>query len=400
MKILFLDAYYNPEKIAFTHLENDLIEGFVTAGHEIDIICPIPTRGVDAETVYQYRNKRYEEEYGGKVKVHRFWAPQEGRNPIVRALRYVWCNLRTYQLGKKYKQTDVIFANSTPPTQGWLAGKLKRKLGCRFLYSLQDIFPDSLVTTGLSKKGSLVYKIGNKIAKSAYEVADSIVVISQSFKQKIIEKGVSGSKITVVYNWVDTERVKPVDKIENKLYDELSIKKEIPTVVYAGNFGASQNGGIIVEAANAMQDENVQFVLFGGGSEYPAIRKDIEDKKLSNVYCFDLMPLSRVSEVYSLGHVVLITNAPGVGDCGMPSKVWSIMATNTPIVASIDPMSELAEVIKNHANGEVVQAGNVDALVRSIRRAISSKQASSFGRDYVKQQADRDSAVAKYIECL
>ena len=191
-----------------------------------------------------------------------------------------------------------------------------------------------------------------------------------------------------------------LDKIENKLYDELSIKKEIPTVVYAGNFGASQNGGIIVEAANAMQDENVQFVLFGGGSEYPAIRKDIEDKKLSNVYCFDLMPLSRVSEVYSLGHVVLITNAPGVGDCGMPSKVWSIMATNTPIVASIDPMSELAEVIKNHANGEVVQAGNVDALVRSIRRAISLKQASSFGRDYVKQQADRDSAVAKYIECL
>lgn len=400
MRLLFLDAYYNPEKIAFTHLENDLIRGFVEAGHEIDIICPVPTRGVSTEIIKVYKNRKYEEEYEGKVRVHRFWAPQEGRNPLARAFRYAWCNLRTYQIGKKYKGTDVIFANSTPPTQGWLAGKLKKKLSCRFLYSLQDIFPDSLITTGLGRKNSTVYKIGSKIANSAYEAADSIIVISQSFRKNILDKGVSDSKVKLVYNWVDTDEVKPIAKKDNNLFEELCIDRSIPTAVYAGNFGASQNGGIIIEVAKKMQNDEVQFVLFGGGSEYPDIRKQAQD--LSNVKCFDLMPLDRVSEVYSLGDVVLITNALGVGDCGMPSKLWSIMATNTPIVASIDPKSELADVIINHANGSVAAAGDAEELEKAIREVLCKKQekGSSLAREYTIKWADRESAVAKYLECL
>ena len=32
MKILFLNAYFHPEKIAFTHLEQDLLEGLLLRG--------------------------------------------------------------------------------------------------------------------------------------------------------------------------------------------------------------------------------------------------------------------------------------------------------------------------------------------------------------------------------
>lgn len=114
------------------------------------------------------------------------------------------------------------------------------------------------------------------------------------------------------------------------------------------------------------------------------------------------MPLDRVSEVYSMGDVVLITNAPGVGDCGMPSKLWSIMATNTPIVASIDPKSELADVIINHANGCVAAAGDINGLVKAIRKVLCKKQetGSDLAREYTKKWADRESAVEKYLDCL
>ena len=57
MNILFLDAYYEPEKIAYTHLERDLIEGLISDGHKIKIICPTPTRGIDKETREKYKNK-------------------------------------------------------------------------------------------------------------------------------------------------------------------------------------------------------------------------------------------------------------------------------------------------------------------------------------------------------
>lgn len=400
MRLLFLDAYYKPEKIAFTHLEEDLIEGFIAAGHEIDIICPIPTRGVGKDVMKKYKHIKYEEEYDGKVRVHRFWAPQESTNPIARALRYIWCNIRTYQIGTKFNDIDIIFANSTPPTQGFIAGKLKRRLKCKFIYSLQDIFPDSLITTGFGKKGTLMYKLGNKIANYAYSNADLIVVITHTFKNNIIKKGVPESKIKLIYNWVDIEKIKPIKKKDNRLFDELGISRAVFTVVYAGNFGASQNGQIIVDVAKSLKDYKIQFVLFGGGSNYPVIKK--QAKKLLNIHCFDLMPLNRISEVYSLGDVALITCKSGTGNTGMPSKIWSIMACNTQMIASFDENSELNNIIKKSGAGVCVEPENVEKLSEAIIEAYynCSDERKNNLREYVEEYASKNVCVHRYVDIL
>ena len=202
MRILFLDAYFEPEQIAFTHLENDLLEGLVKAGHEVEVVCPTPTRGVSSKIVQKYKKRKSESIYNGHVHVTRFSAPQEGKNPIIRALRYFWCNLRTYQIGKKINDIDVVFANSTPPTQGWIAGKVAKQHKVPFIYSLQDIFPDSLVTTGLTKKGSLLWRIGRTLENKTYKSCSCIVVISDAMKENLLQKGVKEKKIQVISNWM------------------------------------------------------------------------------------------------------------------------------------------------------------------------------------------------------
>ena len=156
MRILFLDAYFEPETIAFTHLENDLIEGLIADGHRIDVICPIPTRSISNEVYEKYRSLRRESLYGGYVCVTRFWAPREGKNIILRAFRYFWCNFQTYLIAMRVTNIDLFFSNSTPPTQGMLSALVAKKLSnkykkkVQFIYNLQDIFPDSLVNTVLT----------------------------------------------------------------------------------------------------------------------------------------------------------------------------------------------------------------------------------------------------------
>ena len=196
MKLLFLDAYFEPETIAFTHLENDLIEGLITDGHKIDVICPIPTRSISNDVYEKYWSLRRESLYGGYVCVTRFWAPREGKNLILRAFRYFWCNFQTYRIAMRVKNIDLVFSNSTPPTQGMLSALAVKKLSNKyekkvpFIYNLQDIFPDSLVSTGLTKKGSLLWKIGRRIENYTYRNADKIIVISEGFKRNIMAKGV------------------------------------------------------------------------------------------------------------------------------------------------------------------------------------------------------------------
>ena len=92
MNLLFLDSYFEPETIAYTHLEKNLLEGLVKEGSKVQVICPTPTRGVSAQVREEYKGRKSEKLHSGKVRVRRFWAPQEGRNPIIRAFRYFWCN--------------------------------------------------------------------------------------------------------------------------------------------------------------------------------------------------------------------------------------------------------------------------------------------------------------------
>ena len=409
MNLLFLDAYFEPETIAYTHLEKDLLEGLVRENSRIQIICPMPTRGINEQIRREYKRRKRETLYSRRVKVKRFWAPQEGKNPIIRAFRYFWCNLRTYQIASKATNIDMVFSNSTPPTQGMLSAMTAKKLSRKykkkvpFIYNLQDIFPDSLVNTGMTSKGSLLWKIGRKIENYTYKNADKIIVISEGFKRNIMKKGVKADKIEVISNWIDLDSVHPVSRNENKLIKEFSINQDKFLVVYAGNFGAAQGADIVLKAAEKLKDiSDIQFVIFGGGAYFEEAKR--EARELDNVFIHELMPPDRISEVYSLGDVALITCKPGTGNAGMPSKTWSIMACNTPIIASFDINSDLAGVIRAFDAGNCVEPEDADSLGRAIEIAYSKwkngTQKSLDLREDVRLKVSKEICVERYLEVI
>ena len=399
MKILCLYAYFKPEIFASSRLQNDLLQGITDAGHTVEIVCPVPTRGVDKDTIRKYRKIKSENLYGGAVHVTRFYASQERKNPIVRALRYFWCNLRTYQIGKRTRDVDIIYCGSTPPTQGMIAGKIAKKLGVPFVYSLQDVFPDSLVTTGLTREDSILFKIGRKIENSTYKYCSHIVVISNSIKENLRNKGVPESKISVISNWIDTSKIKPVQRKDNVLFDELHIPRESFIVVYAGNFGAAQNAEIILDVAKMLTDDRqIHFVIFGGGAGFS--RAVDNAKTMKNVTMQSLLPLDRISEVYSMGDVAIITCKKGVGNSGFPSKTWSIMACNVPIIASFDKDSELNEIISKSNAGICVEPEDVIALKEAILTESINAARKVASRAFVQLYASRKSCVEKYIKIL
>ena len=408
MKAIKLSSYYEPEQISSTHLTRDLDYAYVQAGINIEICAPTPTRGISNETYREYKHRKYEELYDGKIVIHRFSMFREGKNPIQRAVRYLLCNLVQYHKGVQAKDVDFIMSGSTPPTQGMLCAKVAKKLSKKykrkvpFVYNLQDVFPDSLVTTGLTRKGSVLWKIGRKIEEYTYRHADKIIVISESIKKNIMDKGVPEEKITVISNWIDTEATKPVAKTDNRLFEEFGISRDKFTVVYAGNFGKAQGAGVVLDTAKLLRDrEDVQFVIFGGGAEFEDAKQRVAEEGLTNVIINGLLPQDRVPEVYSLGDVALITCKKGVGDSGMPSKTWSIMACNTPIIAAFDTDSELAAVIAKANAGLTVEPEDADKLAAAIlKMAGGGAQNFTGGREYAIANASKDACTAKYVETM
>ena len=416
VRILYLPAYFYPETAASSYLGDNRNQAFADAGFEMDAYTPMPCRGISKELREEYKKKRIEELYDGKMTLHRFYMFAEGRNPILRALRYVFCWIAQGWKGLRAKDVDCIYLASTPPIQGMLGAFLKKRKNVPFVYNLQDIFPDSLVNNGLAKKGGLLWKIGRVIENFTYRHADKIIVISEDFKKNIMAKGVPEEKIVVVYNWVDQNAVVDIPREKNKLFDAYGLDRSKFYVTYNGNIGLSQNLDMLLSVAEEFQSAKVQafqgkeiscidihFVLVGNGAYLDEVKRIIAEKKLENVHLLPFQPYEDISHVFSLGDASLVISKPGTGAASVPSKTWSIMSASRPVLANFDE-NELKQIVEKHNCGIFTKAGDKEAFKQSILTLYNNREMAvemgKNGRQFVMDNLTREVGTQKYVDVI
>lgn len=404
MKILKLSPYYYPEQISSSHLDKDLTEAMMKEGFYIENFVPTPSRNVSDELIEKYSKIKYEELENGHMIIHRFPMFREGKNVLQRAIRYILVNIIQYFKGINAKNIDLIYAGSTPPTQGLLCALVKKSLKVPFVYNLQDIFPDSLVNAKMTKEGSLIWKIGRWIENFTYRNADKIIVISEDFKQNIMKKGVPENKIVVIPNWVNTDNVYPVDRKDNVLFDRYNLDRDKFYICYSGNIGHSQNMELLVEVACEIKNTlpDVRFVIIGEGAAKQDLLKAINENHLDNIIVLPFQPYEDIAHVFSLGDVGLIISKPGIGGSSVPSKTWSIMAAQRPILASFDEDSELCKLVNMVECGVVLKNCSCNEFVNKIEfLKLNEKQSNKFGangRQYVTTVISKTNCVNRYID--
>ena len=429
MKVMQLTGYFLPEKAASIYLTENRLEAFAEAGFDTVIWASRPTRGLSDEEYQEYKNKKLETMYGGKVTVHRFAMYREGKNPLLRALRYSLNWIIQLWKGLREKDVDCIYLASTPPIQGMLGAFIKKFRGIPFVYNLQDIFPDSLFNNGLANKGGMLWKIGRVIENFTYKHADKIIVISEDFKKNIMAKGVPEDKIVVVYNWVDQNAVVDVKREENKLFDKYGLDKEKFYVAYSGNIGLSQNMEMLLSVAEEFQSSkvsevsssndsetgqaaetlkptetsNIQFVLVGEGAALENVKRTVAEKNLENVHLLPFQPYEDISHVFSLGDVSLVISKPGTGAASVPSKTWSIMSASRPVLANFDE-NELKSIVEQNECGIFTKAGDKEAFKEAILKLYNDRdlcmEYGKNGRKFVMENLTREVGTQKYVEVI
>ena len=463
MKILHLPAYFQPEHAASSYLVDSMYHAFTANGIEMVVFTPMPTRGISDELKKEYKKRRKEMLYGGRMIVHRFLLMDECQNSVGRAFRYFVSCLKQFWKGSfshESRECDLLFVFSTPPIQGAMAALVKKVRKIPFIYNLQDIFPDSLVGTGLAKKGGLLWKIGRVIENFTYRNADKIIVISEDFKRNIMAKGVPEEKIEVIYNWVDEEAVVDVPRAENKLFDKYGLDRSKFYVTYNGNIGLTQNMDMLLEVARDLQEpadgseaamqllrnvencseaasqqlrevmngsnssngseplitphnnseplktihnRSIHFVLVGEGAYKAEVEKRIKEQGITNVTLLPFQPYEDISHVFSLGDVSLVISKPGVGANSVPSKTWSIMSASRPVLANFDE-NELKTIIENNHCGIFTKAGDKEAFKEAILKLYHNpelcKEYGRNGRQFVMDNLTKEVGTRKYVDVI
>jgi colanic acid biosynthesis glycosyl transferase WcaI len=201
----------------------------------------------------------------------------------------------------------------------------------------------------------------------------------------------------VIPNFVDTVRILPGER-ENAYRAEHGLGGKT-VVMYAGNVGFSQSLDLVLSAATALADDpDVVFVINGGGSARPGLER--QAKGLANVRFIDMQPKDRLPELLAAADVHVVPLKRGLARSSVPSKLYSILAAGRPIVASVDPGTEVANVVDRAGAGIAVPPDDPEAFTKAVSRLVSAPEEAAAmgesGRAFVERWASPAAVAEQY----
>ncbi|MBQ7718423.1 MAG: glycosyltransferase family 4 protein [Clostridia bacterium] len=400
MKITFITGHLCKERHA---LLNELALDLGEYGAEVTVLTGFPSRRI-SEDVKNYYLDHPVEKISKNVVVKRIGSKNgEGEGLFDRMIKYLRLTRLLYKEAKK-TPTDVYYIYSSPPFLGWIGAKLAKIAPT--LYNAQDLFPDTLMRIKGFRESNLFIKFLRYRERNVYKKNTKIVTISEEMKNTISTHDCPKDKIEVIYNWADTESIHHVQRQDNKLMDELGISKEGFIVSYAGDIGLFQGWPVIVDAAKRVhkQNKDIRFVIIGSGSYKEKLEEQIKQEGLDYITTYPLQPASRLSEIYSIGDLELVSIEPGLSKLALPSKTFAIMAAGTALLSLVDQTSDVAHIIKSRNMGYTLALNDAGELAKTILKAYNEKEnlpeMGDNSRTVCEEIASRKKQTNKYYTLL
>jgi colanic acid biosynthesis glycosyl transferase WcaI len=142
-------------------------------------------------------------------------------------------------------------------------------------------------------------------------------------------------------------------------------------ILYMGNMGFSQNLPALVQAfecSSALGDE-VRLVLAGTGELARAVAAEVRSDRVEMPGLL-LEELEREVERATIG---LVPQRPDVDEFNLPSKLMNLMSRGVPVLASVNPRSEVARIVQESGAGWVVDAADPEGFPLALRGIFADR---------------------------
>jgi colanic acid biosynthesis glycosyl transferase WcaI len=400
MRLVVVCPHLRPDTAPTGTVMSEIVDQLVARGHEVHVVTSLPWyRHHRVDAAWAGRLVRTERApWGSITRVHPFPGGDKG-DIVRRALGFAGFSLLAAVCGARaggwFRRVDAVIAMSPPLTlglTGWTVGLAHR---APLVFNIQDVFPDAAVETG-AISNRWVIASARWLERLSYHRAAAITVLSEDLADNVRAKVRPEHRdaVRVIPNFVDTEAIRPGDRATG-YRDELGIGDE-PVVLYAGNVGFSQSLDLLLEAARRIPDAT--FVINGDGAAAPALRA--AGAAIANVRFTGYQPPARLSEVLATGDVHVVPLRRGLGRVSVPSKTYSVLAAGRPVVAAIDPGTEVPRILETSGAGLAVAPDDVDAFVAAIRSLVEDRARAAdmgaAGRRWVERAASPAAVAAAY----
>ncbi len=297
---------------------------------------------------------------------------------------------------------DVILAKTDPPlisVPAWLAARLT---GARLVNWCQDLFPENAAAMGLRLARGPLGAALRALRNVSLRGAEMNVVLSQAMAARLAAGGVPRSRLTVIPNWADGERIRPLAPRDNPLRAAWGLGDRF-VVGYSGNLGCAHPVEPMLELIALLADEpGLAFLFIGAGSGYRPLRAALAARCLENVVFRPYQDQALLPQSLTVPDVHLVTLRPQWEGLVVPSKLYGVLAAGRPVVFIGDPEGDVARLIRD-GPGLVAHPDAMPALaaeLRALRRDPARLRRMGAAARHVYETYPRDASLDAWTRCL
>jgi glycosyltransferase involved in cell wall biosynthesis len=293
---------------------------------------------------------------------------------------------------------DVILVyEPSPITVGIPAAVIKWVKKAPILFWVQDLWPESLLATGAIRNRWALDAI-RRLVRFIYSQSDIVIGQSRGFVEKIREVAPKDKDVRFFPNPAD-HHFRPLNPPEDA--PERQLLPDGFRIVCAGNMGAAQDLGNVIDAAERLQHRpEIQWILIGDGRLRPWLAEQVQARGLASVvHIIGPYPPQQMPTFFALADLLLATlRRDDAFSLTVPSRIQAYLASGRPILAAID--GEGARIIEEAQAGLTCPPGDparlADAVLRLYEAAPADREAMGLaGRRYFEREFDRDMLVAR-----
>ena len=388
-RLLVLNQYYRPGVEATANLLSELCAALAS---DYDVTAVVgaahgePERSVrDGVTVLRVQSTTYD-----RTQLSR------------RAANYLTYVAGAVRKGLASPRPDVVLCMTDPPFIGAAAQLVARRFRVPLVVVSQDVFPEIAVRLGRLRSPAMIALLRTLIALSLRH-ADRVVVIGETMRRRIEEKGVDPARIRVIPNWGDAERITPQPR-DNPWAREHGLTDRF-VVMHSGNVGHAQDLDTLIRAAALLRDvDDLRIVIVGTGARYVELSSLADVLEVDSVSFLPYQPREVLPESLGSADVHFVGLARGLAGFIVPSRIWGVLAAGRPVLAAADEDSETVALVRETECGIAVPPGEPLRLAEAIRACHDGmydlEAMGRRARAYAEAKADRSFAVARYRAVL
>ena len=292
------------------------------------------------------------------------------RHQIVDYLSFLASAL--WKLARVAGRGDTVIVKTDPPLLSVPVSVMSRLFGWRQINWLQDAFPEIAMAAEVSTRSRLLdtFLFGRLTAlrNASMRCAGSSVVLGERMRERLLARGAPAVKLAVIPNWADTTVIVPVAAAQNPLRKQWGLQDSF-VLGYSGNMGLAHDFDVLLQAAQALQnDSRFTVLLIGNGKRKGDVERDVAARKLNNVVFKPYQPRSDLANSLSVADVHLVSLRPEMEGLIVPSKFYGVAAAGRPTIFLGDTDGEVARDIRRFNCGMVVAANDAEGLVAALRR--------------------------------